>query len=177
MPTLSPVKPSMAFSRSDSTGPIGSGGNQLRAMYMTLENILGRREIHNNVIMDVIEFIYYNSFVNSGARRRGQTGVVPAFLTTLAESRGMWLELLRLYMRTENFVEAVRLVEVHVKFWKPRIGDNDLSSIRLDVPLLVQLQRALDSIDGCEQLAEKLQDSLDELKMTLRIIGDRMIVE
>jgi hypothetical protein len=173
-----PVKPSMAFPRSDSSGPIGSGGNQLRAMYMTLEKILVEKKISNMVIMDVVEFLCFNSRTRKGNAGRG----IPAFLITLAESRGMWLDLLRMYMRTENFVEAVRLVEVHVKYWKPRIGEDDpssLSHMRLDIPLLVQLQRAVEivsqEIDGGDLLLDKLTSSLEELKMTLRMIGDRIM--
>jgi len=166
---LPPVTPSMAFTRSDSTGPISSGGDQLRAMYMMLESILRSPEIPNWVVMDTIEFLYLN--LSSGC---------PSALIAIGEERGMWLELLRMHMRAENFREAVRLVECHVKYWKPRVVDGFDTKMRLDVPLLVQLQRALDIVRGeypdADWLSDKLAQSLDELKSTLMLLSQRMII-
>ena len=169
---LPPVTPSMAFVRSDSTGPVGCGGNQLKGMYLMLESILRGSDIPNWVVLETVEFLYLNLLP--------ATHTCPSFMISIAEERGLWLELLRMYMRAENFREAVRLVECHVRYWKPRIVDGVDPKVRLDVPLLVQLQRALDIVRGeypdAEWLGDKLAESLEELKSTLSLLSERMIV-
>ena len=110
----------------------------------------------------------------------GSASGCPSALIAIGEERGMWLELLRMHMRAENFREAVRLVECHVKYWKPRVVDGFDTKMRLDVPLLVQLQRALDIVRGeypdADWLSDKLAQSLDELKSTLMLLSQRMII-
>jgi hypothetical protein len=165
LPLFQAVTPAMAFMRSDRTGPIGTAGDQLKAMTNTLEKIIS--ESHPSVLVDMVEFFLMHSPNNH----------IPSFLVNLAEDKGLWLVLLKAHMRRENFAEAVRLVETHVKFWMP--GSHE-DQIMLNVPLLVQLQQALEMVDedtlpNADKLLCKLEDALETLKETLSLVSQRTV--
>ena len=100
----------------------------------------------------------------------------------MIEEAGGWTDLLRIYMRKENYRECVRLVETHVKYWRPDISGEASSGMIINVPLLVQLQRAIEAVvveteeDEYSFLLEKLNIALDELKETLRVVSERLVV-
>jgi hypothetical protein len=85
-------------------------------------------------------------------------------------------------MRKENYRECVRLIETHVKYWRPTPSDPLGSGMMLNVPLLAQLQRALELVvletedDELQFLLKQLNVALDELKETLREISQRFVM-
>ena len=173
LPLIPQITPSMAFVRSDASGPIGTAGNQVRAMHRAMETVLRRTKSKNDIV-DSIEYIYL-------VKNRS---TVPNFLIDLLEAHtvGGWIDLLKLYMRKENYRECVRLIETHVKYWRPTPSDPLGSGMMLNVPLLAQLQRALELVvletedDELQFLLKQLNVALDELKETLREISQRFVM-
>ena len=153
------VSTSMAFVRCDKTGPIGTGGDQIRAMTQSLQFVLQScANIH--CIIDTARCF----------------DPVPAWLTNLAEERRGWTLLLAIHMQRENWRECVRLVETHVKFWRP--NPLEVPTDIINVPLLVQLQRALSATDEENSensiLLERLDSALEILKNTLHDLTQRI---
>ena len=171
------VSPGMAFVRSDASGPIG--GSQIACMRRALEFVLRKNfssscdsGLNKHLTLAALEYLMLT---------KGEDKIY-AFLENLAEEQGAWTDLLRLHMRKENWKECVRLVETHVKHWRPdpRGREEDKNAtMMLDVPLLVQLQRALRTaasmdVDLC-LLERTLEETLDTLKTTLQQVSQRLI--
>jgi hypothetical protein len=165
------VSPGMAFVRSDASGPIG--GSQIACMRRSLEFVLRNFSSFGNkhLTLAALEYLMLT---------RGEEKIY-AFLENLAEEQGAWTDLLRLHMRKENWKECVRLVETHVKHWRPDpCGSEDKTMvILLDVPLLVQLQRALRTAASMDVdlglLDRTLEETLETLKTTLQQVSQRLI--
>ena len=160
------VVPAMAFVRSDASGPIRAGGSQLRALLRTLEHVV-RKANSKTITLEAIEYVFL-------VRNRSK---IYSFLIDLVESQNGWTDLLKLYMRKELYSECVSLVETHVKFWRPDPTETDLGTMVINVPLLVQLQRALAMVEEQEvsQLSKKLDSCLETLKSTLSEVSQRLI--
>lgn len=168
--TLVPeVLPSMSFVRSDAGGPIGTAGSQIKAMHRALEHVL-RTSKSKQTTLNTIEHLFL-------VKNREN---IPNFLIDIIESQDGWTDLLKVYMRKECFAESVRLVETHVKFWRPDPAAPVFASeMVMNVPLLVQLQRAL-QLAGMEdeelaQLGVKLDAALEVLKQTLKHVAQRLM--
>jgi hypothetical protein len=159
----------MAFVRSDASGPIRAGGSQLRAILKSVEYLLEKAG-SKRVTLEAIEHI-----VLVHDRERPY-----AFLVDLIERQKGWCDLLKVYMRKEMYRECVRLVETHLKYWRPEVTA-PISSLDfvVNVPLLVQLQRALhmtaNESGEMAQLSEKLDQTLEIVKGTLNDLADRLI--
>ena len=162
------IVPAMAFVRSDASGPIGTSGNQLRAMLSAMEYVV-RKSRSKRVVIDLIEFIYFSK----------NSDKIPNFLVDILEAAGGWTDLLTIYMRKEDYRACVRLVETHVKFWRPDPTDPMTGTMLLKVPLLVQLQRAMQlAVVGDDEtgfLLQKLDAALEQLKSTLSEVSQRMV--
>jgi len=168
-PLIPEITPAMAFVRSDASGPIRAGGSQLRAILKSVEYLLEKAG-SKRVTLEAIEHI-----VLVHDRERPY-----AFLVDLIERQKGWCDLLKVYMRKEMYRECVRLVETHLKYWRPEVTA-PISSLDfvVNVPLLVQLQRALhmtaNESGEMAQLSEKLDQTLEIVKGTLNDLADRLI--
>jgi hypothetical protein len=165
------VIPSMSFVRSDASGPIRAGGSQLRALYQSLE-LLVRKAASKRITLEAIEYVFL-------VKNRPK---IYTFLVDIIESQNGWTELLKVYMRKELYRDCVRLVETHIKFWRPSPTVNlHAEAMIINVPLLVQLQRAIRiaEAEGSDKeitsLCEKLDITLDGLKSTLADVSQRLI--
>ena len=165
------VTPTMSFVRSDASGPVRAGGSQLRALYQSLE-LLVRKANSKRVTLDAIEYV----FLVKNRRK------IYAFLVDIIEAQNGWTDLLKVYMRKELYRDCVRLVETHIKFWRPSPTTNlHAEAMVINVPLLVQLQRAvrIAEAEGSDKemtsLCEKLDSTLDGLKATLADVSQRLI--
>ena len=101
------------------------------------------------------------------------------FLIDILESQNGWTDLLKLHMRKEQFGECVRLIETHLKYWRPSPIEDKEGCMMINVPLLVQLQRALKlaAIESEElsHLSVKLDVTLEGVKATLAELSSRLI--
>lgn len=165
------VIPSMSFVRSDASGPIRAGGSQLRALYQSLELVV-QKAASKRVTLEAIEYVFL-------VKNRQK---IYTFLVDIIESQNGWTDLLKVYMRKELYRDCVRLVETHIKFWRPSPTVNlHGDAMIINVPLLVQLQRAIRiaEAEGSDKemtsLCEKLDITLDGLKSTLADVSQRLI--
>lgn len=170
-PLITEVTPAMAFVRSDASGPVRAGGSQVRAITRTLEYLI-KKSGSKRVTLQAVEHMV---LVHNREKPY-------AFLVDTIEAQNGWTDLLKVYMRKEQYSECVRLVETHLKYWHPQpvaamgcIGDGMV----INVPLLVQLHRAMKiSSSESEEMAElvgKLEKTLDTLKATLATLAERLI--
>jgi hypothetical protein len=170
-PLITEISPAMAFVRSDASGPVRAGGSQVRAIMKTLEYLV-RKAGSKRVTLEAIE-----RFVLVHNREKPY-----AFLVDIIESQNGWTDLLRVYMRKEQYGECVRLIETHLKYWRPEptVSMGSLGGgMIINVPLLVQLQRALQSSASEDEelayISAKLDQTLETVKTTLAELSQRLI--